>query len=616
MAVRDDIGRRGGGDERVHPHAPPHARHRRPRAGDARVTRSRSSSGAWATWRRRMPPPRDRHDRARHARPAARARLAARARDVDPYPAYERHRAPPGPWSGTRGCGPGWCRPTSCARSCCGGRTCSRSRPGRCPDAHRIVGRRDIRSLAGRRARAAPSGGVARLAPGPHRAPRRWPPCGRSSRSVWRASRQRVALRAVRGVRAAAADLGHLARAGPAGRGRRHAGPGQDLDGGGARVAPLLRRGPGRAGRRHRGHATAGAAALDTVRARRDRPADDGISLLWQAGRASAPDWDEQDVLDNAKFMYEGGSETTAFLICTATHRLLELPQTRARRDARRTAARLRAVPGGGAAALDGGPPAGADRDRRRGPRGMPIRAGERVIAINGAANRDPERWERPDAIDPTGRALCGHLAFSVGPRHCAGAHLARMEATEAIGGLFRAFPDLRARRGRAGTGAHGLRVPRLATAGAGARARPGGDRAVAGRRRPRASRWSGRRARVHRLRRGWRPRGRARHVDRAQLDASPRRRPARRCAVAAAPPPPDRCPARPAGWPRAAAGTSCAMGSASLVTMAMSRPGSSPAASSARSTPTSRRAPPTTTAVGCSGPRTAARPWPGRPPR
>ena len=30
--------------------------------------------------------------------------------------------------------------------------------------------------------------------------------------------------------------------------------------------------------------------------------------------------------MDNAKFLFEGGSETTAFLICTAMHRLLELP--------------------------------------------------------------------------------------------------------------------------------------------------------------------------------------------------------------------------------------------------------------------------------------------------
>jgi cytochrome P450 len=74
---------------------------------------------------------------------------------------------------------------------------------------------------------------------------------------------------------------------------------------------------------------------------------------------------------------------------------------------------------------------------------GVAIAAGERVIAVNASANRDPARWDHPDTIDPGRARARGHLAFSVGPRHCAGAHLARMEATEVIGGLFRAFPDL-----------------------------------------------------------------------------------------------------------------------------------------------------------------------------
>ena len=163
------------------------------------------------------------------------------------------------------------------------------------------------------------------------------------------------------------------------------------------------------------------------------------------SGRSAAqvaPDWGEQDVMDNAKFIFEGGSETTAFLICNATHRLLDLPA--AERSAtlgdaaalarfleevlrHTTVVHLRARR--------------ATTDVELG--GVTILAGERVIAVNAAANRDPDRWERPDALDPDRPRLWGHLAFNVGPRHCAGAHLARMEATEALGGMWRAFPDL-----------------------------------------------------------------------------------------------------------------------------------------------------------------------------
>jgi cytochrome P450 len=183
-------------------------------------------------------------------------------------------------------------------------------------------------------------------------------------------------------------------------------------------------------------------ALLDTVRERRDHPRDDTISLLWAAGRTAFPDWGERDVLDNAKFLFEGGSETTAFLVCNAVHVLLEQPAERRAgwlesRDAfapfveevlrHTTVVHLRARR------------AAADVELA----GVPIRAGERVIAVNAAANRDPNRWERPAELDPARPRLFGHLAFNVGPRHCAGAHLARLEATEAILGLFRAFPDL-----------------------------------------------------------------------------------------------------------------------------------------------------------------------------
>ena len=151
-------------------------------------------------------------------------------------------------------------------------------------------------------------------------------------------------------------------------------------------------------------------ALIDTVRERRDRPADDAISFLWTQGREVAPDWGEQDVLDNAKFLFEGGSETTAFLISTATHRLLELraadrDATLADRDSlvrfveevlrHSTVVHLRARR------------AIADTEIH----GVPIAAGERVIAINAAANRDPSRWERPD-----GWTRIGHGCTAISP--------------------------------------------------------------------------------------------------------------------------------------------------------------------------------------------------------
>jgi nocardicin N-oxygenase len=71
------------------------------------------------------------------------------------------------------------------------------------------------------------------------------------------------------------------------------------------------------------------------------------------------------------------------------------------------------------------------------------VRAGEAVIAMTAAANRDPDVFDRPDEL-VLDRASGPTLAFGYGPHHCLGAQLARMELQEAIGALLREFPDLR----------------------------------------------------------------------------------------------------------------------------------------------------------------------------
>lgn len=55
------------------------------------------------------------------------------------------------------------------------------------------------------------------------------------------------------------------------------------------------------------------------------------------------------------------------------------------------------------------------------------------VMALTGAANRDPEFFPDPDRFD-VGRTPNEHLAFGGGTHFCLGAHLARMEAECAFG--------------------------------------------------------------------------------------------------------------------------------------------------------------------------------------
>ncbi|WP_283133116.1 cytochrome P450 [Rhizohabitans arisaemae] len=74
---------------------------------------------------------------------------------------------------------------------------------------------------------------------------------------------------------------------------------------------------------------------------------------------------------------------------------------------------------------------------------GVTIRAGEGVLALGYAANRDPEVFEDPDSLDVE-RGARHHVAFGFGPHQCLGQHLARMELQIVFDTLFRRIPTLR----------------------------------------------------------------------------------------------------------------------------------------------------------------------------
>ena len=71
------------------------------------------------------------------------------------------------------------------------------------------------------------------------------------------------------------------------------------------------------------------------------------------------------------------------------------------------------------------------------------VEPGQKVAALLGAANRDPEVFADADAVDVR-RDPNPHLAFGVGVHFCLGAPLARMELAESLTALFATYPDLR----------------------------------------------------------------------------------------------------------------------------------------------------------------------------
>ncbi|THC46404.1 cytochrome P450 [Streptomyces sp. A1499] len=74
---------------------------------------------------------------------------------------------------------------------------------------------------------------------------------------------------------------------------------------------------------------------------------------------------------------------------------------------------------------------------------GQRIAAGDPVLVVLAAADRDPERFEHPDTLDLSRRDN-QHLGYGHGIHYCLGAPLARLEGRTALATLLRRLPDLR----------------------------------------------------------------------------------------------------------------------------------------------------------------------------
>ncbi|MFF0522412.1 cytochrome P450 [Actinomadura nitritigenes] len=68
---------------------------------------------------------------------------------------------------------------------------------------------------------------------------------------------------------------------------------------------------------------------------------------------------------------------------------------------------------------------------------GAVIPDGRKILMFLGAANRDPRRWDDPDAFD-LARDPSGHVGFGMGLHQCVGQHVARLESEALLTALAR----------------------------------------------------------------------------------------------------------------------------------------------------------------------------------
>jgi len=178
----------------------------------------------------------------------------------------------------------------------------------------------------------------------------------------------------------------------------------------------------------------------ELIALRRKEPRDDLTSALIGKHEADPEQMSEDDVLASLIVLFGAGYETTAGTLGNGLYALLTHPEEFAKLTADTglaAAAAEEILRWDGSATLS---QRSAATDAKVG--NTTIAAGERVILINGAANRDPARFTDPDAFAITRDEGRG-LFFGHGLHLCLGAALARLEMTILLEQVAKRFPGL-----------------------------------------------------------------------------------------------------------------------------------------------------------------------------
>ncbi|MER6984146.1 cytochrome P450 [Streptomyces carpinensis] len=177
----------------------------------------------------------------------------------------------------------------------------------------------------------------------------------------------------------------------------------------------------------------------DMIAKARKEPGDDVISSLVSA-RDVEPPLSDEEILSTCALLVFGGHETSTNLIANGIRQFLLHPEQMELLKADR--------------ALVG--TAVEEMLRFDGPsrmearllvedvelRGKRLRAGDNVLLVQSAANRDPDVFDDPDTLDIT-RHPNPHVGFGFGVHHCLGNFLARLEAQVAYLAVVDTMPDL-----------------------------------------------------------------------------------------------------------------------------------------------------------------------------
>ncbi len=181
---------------------------------------------------------------------------------------------------------------------------------------------------------------------------------------------------------------------------------------------------------------------VEYVEARRREPRDD---ILTELALAKFPDGSTPDPIDVARvatFMFAAGHGTTIDLLSLAMLMLAERPdlQEQLREDNSKIPAFIEEM-----LRFESPIKSNFRLARRNTTIGdVDVPAGTSVLVMNGAANRDPSRFDQPDEFRLGRPNILQHIAFGRGVHTCPGAPIARAEVRVSLERILDRMADIR----------------------------------------------------------------------------------------------------------------------------------------------------------------------------